>query len=453
MFSFRLCRGLLACILALNAVSLVAQGPQVRINVVMKSALTQAMLNDLARLGQVRDTIPEINAVLMNASSNALAAIKARPYVAAANVDAERTAGPIDTVAATNFLNGISMWNLDAVDVTNPQPGPDRTIPFDGAGVYVAVLDSGLLRTWRQYFPQERIATQFAKAFAGAAPEAKAEPSNQWERDTYSHGTHVTSTILGFNLNGTPINGVAPLSTVIPIKVLGQHGFGWSSMIARGIVYAVGLKRSGALGGAPLVISMSLGGGVLDAVEQAAVDFALAQGVPIVAASGNAGDAGMAYPAAYEPVVSVASSGWRGEWLSPTWWFASDVADPTNPAHFYISEFSGREKDEQDLDVAAPGSWVVGPYQVQSAKPSYYFLGGTSMSTPHVSGIVAMMLQKNSSLSPLQIEGILQDAAIALPPGCANITGPDGVVAERCWGPDATGHGIITASAALAATP
>jgi hypothetical protein len=42
----------------------------------------------------------------------------------------------------------------------------------------------------------------------------------------------VTSTILGYNFRGTPINGMAPKATVIPVKVLGQAGFGWSSMIA-----------------------------------------------------------------------------------------------------------------------------------------------------------------------------------------------------------------------------
>ena len=64
----------------------------------------------------------------------------------------------------------------------------------------MAVLDSGLLDTWRRYFPQERIATQYAKAFAGASPSSNAEPTNQWEHDTNSHGTHVTSTILGYAL-------------------------------------------------------------------------------------------------------------------------------------------------------------------------------------------------------------------------------------------------------------
>src|SRR5256886_11057990 len=87
---------------------------------------------------------------------------------------------------------------------------------------------------------------------------------NVWEHDQNSHGTHVTSTIIGYSFFGTPINGVAPKAKIIPVKVLKQSGFGWSSMIARGIVYITNLKMSGQLGSSPAVINMSLGGPSLD---------------------------------------------------------------------------------------------------------------------------------------------------------------------------------------------
>src|SRR5690606_9979773 len=105
------------------------------------------------------------------------------------------------------------------------------------------------------------------------------------------------------------------------------------------------------------------------AVEQAAIDYAIAQGVIIVASAGNSGEAGMGYPGAYEPVISVAASGWIGEWYPPAggaWWYSVDVAEPTNPNHFYITDFSSRELPGQHLDVAAPGSWIVGPYKLNS---------------------------------------------------------------------------------------
>ena len=103
------------------------------------------------------------------------------------------------------------------------------------------------------------------------------------------------------------------MSTVIPVKVLNQSGGGWSSAIAQGITY-VGDLKAGPLADSPLVINMSLGGGALDAVEKAAIDYAIAQGVIIVASAGNEGTAGMGYPGAYAPVISVGAVGWVGEW-------------------------------------------------------------------------------------------------------------------------------------------
>jgi subtilisin family serine protease len=426
------------------------------INVVLKSDVTDAILADLGTHGTVRDVVYEIKAVTMQARAGELATIQALPYVAAANPDAERDAAPVDAVSAADFTNGRSTWDLDAINVTDW--GVGRTIGYDGTGVYVAVLDTGLVDVWRAYFPQERIAEEFATSFSGGGAMGAGEVANQpnkWEHDQNSHGTHVTSTILGFQRNATvKFNGVAPMATVIPVKVLNQNGSGWSSVIARGIVYVTDLKLSGALGTNPVVINMSLGGTVLDAMEKAAIDYAVANGVIIVASAGNRGDAGMGYPGAYEPVISVAASGWTGEWSSGNWWYASDVPDPTNVNVYYITDFSGREKPGQDLDVAAPGSWIVGPYKVNSGMSlSYYYLGGTSMASPHVAGIVALMAQKNSSLNAAAAEDYLEAAAIYLAPGCRTVTDITGLSVEYCWGADATGSGLITADAALANTP
>ena len=427
------------------------------VNVVLKQDVTKAVLTDIARFGRVRDVIYEIDALTLQAREADLAKIRALPYVAAANPDAARNGAPVDTVVATDFMDGLSTWDQDSINVTD-FGFDNRQVAYDGTGVYVAVLDTGLLDSWRQYFPQQRIATSFARSFGGGGGEMGTVSSqpNKWEHDQDSHGTHVTSTILGYSLRGTPVNGAAPMATVIPVKVLNQNGSGWSSVIARGIVYVADLKRDGALGSSPVVINMSLGGSVLDAVEKAAIDYAIEQGVLIVASAGNSGERGMGYPGAYAPVISVAASGWVGEW-QPTgngaWWYNMDVADPTSPADFYITDFSSRAKPGQDLDVAAPGSWVVGPYQVNSGQTSYYFLGGTSMAAPHVAGIVALMAQKNPALVQSEAETILEGSAIYMAPGCREVLEPSGAAVEMCWGEDATGAGLATADAALAGTP
>ena len=448
---------LIVSMLALTLASLgAAPNRTIGINVLLSYDINDELLADIGTHGKVKVMMPEIRALTMQVRVSELAVIRSLPYVAAANPDAERNAAPVDIVSAENFSNGLSTWDLDAVNVTDFGFN-NRQVTFDGSGVYVAVLDTGLVDIWRAYFPQERVAEAYAKSFSGGGGEVGyvSEQPNKWEHDQNSHGTHVTSTILGYNLRGTPVNGVAPLATVIPVKVLNQNGSGWSSVVAQGITYVADLKK-GVLADFPVVINMSLGGPELDAVEKAAIDYAVANSVIIVASAGNSGTAGMGYPGAYAPVISVAASGWVGEWLqgNRSWWNNRDVVDPTLADDFYITDFSSRALTGQDLDVAAPGSWVVGPYKVNSGmSTSYYFLGGTSMASPHVAGIVALMAQKNPTLTATQAEGILEGSAIPLAPGSRTILGPNGLSEVFTWGTDATGAGLVDAAAALAATP
>jgi subtilisin family serine protease len=387
------------------------------VNVLLNQPVSDKILAELSTYGKVREVIREIKALTIQTTPEKLTAIQKLAYVSVANQDAERKGSPVDAVAVTDFENGGNTWNLDAVNVTDV--GKGRTIgeDQDATGVYVGVLDTGLLDSWRQYFPEQRIATQYAKSFGGGGGENGnvSEQPNKWEHDQNSHGTHVTSTIIGFNLRGTAINGVAPKATIVPVKVLNQNGSGWSSVIARGIVYMAQLKE-GPLKNSPVVINMSLGGSVLDAIEKAALDYAISKGVLIVASAGNSGEAGMGYPGAYAPVISVASAGFKGEFPkgNPAWWMNLNVPDPTNPADFYIAPYSSREKPGQELDVTAPGSNVVGPYQINSGQLGYYYLSGTSMASPHVAGIVALLAQNNNGLTQAQAEKILKDAALPM---------------------------------------
>jgi subtilisin family serine protease len=436
-----------------------ASNRTIGVNVVLDTPLTPAIRADLGRYGKVLDSIDAVNALTMRAKESALTDIRRRPHVAAAGPDAERTGAPIDTIEAADFGGGISTWDLDAVNVTD-FGAPARSVPYDGAGVYVAVLDTGLLDTWRQYFPEERIDEEHAVAFAGGGGNVGTVSTtpNVWEHDVNSHGTHVTSTILGYQIAARRVNGVAPLATVIPVKVLSQEGFGWSSVIARGLIYVADLKTSGELGSSPVVANMSLGGRVLDPVEKAALDYAISRGVIVVAAAGNSGDAGMGFPGAYPPVISVAASGSVGEFQPGSdgnrrnWWSEDDVPDPTNPDDFYIASFSSRQLAGQDLDVAAPGAAVLGPYQTQNGKLQHFFLDGTSMASPHVAGVVALMAQKNPALTPADAETYLESSAVPMPPGCRTMS--DGVTTfTACWTGNATGAGLVVADGAIAATP
>jgi len=88
---------------------------------------------------------------------------------------------------------GYYTWNLDMINV----PTVHEEMGYTGKGVYIAVLDTGLVPNWRDYFEEDKIATEFGRAFLAVSPNAHYNP-NAWEADTHSHGTHVTSTIIGF---------------------------------------------------------------------------------------------------------------------------------------------------------------------------------------------------------------------------------------------------------------
>jgi subtilisin family serine protease len=444
--------------------------------------------------------------------------------------------------------DGHHTWDSDMIDLEG--------VTETGAGVYVAVLDTGLVNNWTDYFPKARVRTDLGMGFyqpvnfkadksdpCGLVGQTGALRQTNWTSARGStHGTHVASTVIGYNYysnhdaaSGFPlppiqVRGIAPNATIIPVKVLADYQvpalpkctdpgprpatlevFGTDEMVAAGINYVAELAEGG-LG--PIVINMSLGGDVLDDVEKDAIDRAIAAGVIVVASAGNEGEDGMSFPGAYPPVISVGAAGWTGEWLDDgasgkppanefryrMWWLkdkedgaltpplfddSGDVADPTDTDHVYVTDFSSRELDGQELDVLAPGSWVRGPFPgfpgrnrmpwfsrgisdlVGAPTSNFFYVGGTSMAAPHVSGLAAMMLEKDGSLEQDDVESILKSTALDIPAGSAQVWDPfyeerdeDGTLiddtpqfVEMSWDEDATGAGLIRADMALDAIP
>jgi subtilisin family serine protease len=468
---------LLAALLTLGAVQAQAQGQMIGINVLLNQPVSNSILQDLGRHGQVLDVISQINAVTLRARSSELSTIHGLSYVAGANPDAEG-------YAQSDFSAGTNYWNLDAVNVTDFATTPPRVVDYDGDGVYVGVIDSGLPFNWRAYFPEERIAVDLARSFGGGMGQRGTVSSQpvKWERDTLGHGIAVTSVILGFsyNLSDPPLpatfNGVAPKVTVIPVKVVGEDNTYSYSVLTRALLYLTDLKIDGYLGNSPLVINHSGGGPEDDVLVRAAIDYAIAHGVVVVMSAGNEANAGMPFPGRYAPVISAGATGSAGEFApddpTHTQWILNDVTEGDASQHF-VAPFSAWELPGQDLDVLAPGFVVpvTGPFGGGIGQVDYTYAFGTSFASPHVAGIAALMLQKNPGLTAAQIEAILENTAFPLPPDCRNIVA--GVVghghwpsfrwadhinlflfdATVCWDASPAGHGLVQADAALAATP
>ena len=270
-----------------EAPNFAAVSKTIGINVVLNTAPTDAILAELALHGKVRGVVPAIEAVTMQVKSSKLATIRALPYVAAANPDQERKGAPVSTQVFTDFAGGMSTWNLDAINVTEFGTR-DRQVPYDGSGVYVAIIDTGLVNDWQYYFPAERIATQYAACFGGGGGEVGnvSQQPNKWGQKhqfpryaRYQHHPRLSASVNNLQWRGSeghrdPGEGPEP------------EWFGLVSVVARGITYVADLK-DGPLKDHPVVINMSLGGPSTDWMEKGAIDYAISKGVIIIASAGQ----------------------------------------------------------------------------------------------------------------------------------------------------------------------
>jgi subtilisin family serine protease len=195
--------------------------------------------------------------------------------------------------------------------------------------------------------------------------------------DLYGHGTHVAGTIAGEN-NGYGITGIAYNAQIMPVRVLDEYGSGRYRGVAAGIRYA-------ADNGAD-VINLSLGGG-FSSVVQDAVQYATEIGSVVVMAAGNEGQMSPGYPAH----------------AATDWGIAVGAVD-RNQTMAYFSNRAGITP----LDyVTAPG------VDVYSSIPEggYAFYSGTSMATPHVAGVAALILSANPDLTPSEVEDLITSTA------------------------------------------
>ena len=217
------------------------------------------------------------------------------------------------------------------------------------------------------------------------------------------HGTHVSGTIGAVSDNGIGVAGINQNSKIQPLRVLGKCG-GYTSDIADAIRWSAGLPVSGIPNNNPTpdrVVNISLGGsGACDSVTQSAINAAVAAGTVVVVAAGNSNsDASNFTPANCNNVITVAATGHTG-------------------SRAYYSNYG------TSVEIAAPGGdaqlgkTILSTLNAGTQGPgadSYANYQGTSMATPHVVGIVSLMLSLNPSLTPAQVTTMLQATATPFP--------------------------------------
>ncbi len=297
-------------------------------------------------------------------------------------------------------------WNMAAIQM------PTAWDMSTGTGVTVAVLDTGIAYETYQSFQQapDLANTHFVNGYDFINNDTHPNDDN-------GHGTHVAGTLAQSTNNGEGVAGVAYNANIMPLKVLDSLGQGTYAGIIQGINFAV---ANGAK-----VINMSLSGhsgsqALLDAVNQARV-----QGVLVVAAAGN-NNGLVEYPARYDSVMAIGAVRY----------------DKTRARYSNVGP---------EIDVVAPGgdnqvdqnNDGFGDGIVQQTFRSgeintfrYLFMEGTSMATPHVSGLAALLLAQNPSLSVDDLVNTIKSTALDLGP-----TGED----------EEYGAGLIQSADALAA--
>lgn len=291
----------------------------------------------------------------------------------------------------------VTPWGIKAVNA------PEAWTTTQGAGIKVAVIDTGIQSNHPDLASNIKGGIHFYQGASSVLADSN------WQDDN-GHGTHVAGTIAALN-NTLGVIGVAPSVELYAVKVLDASGSGSLSAVAAGIRWAADHGMN--------VASMSLGSSSGSQALADAVTYARSRGVVLVAAAGNRGDGiasttEVSYPAAYPGVIAVGA------------------VDST----LSVASFSS---SASYVALCGPGVSVNSTY----ATSTYKRLSGTSMATPHVSGVAALVMATaipsaydtnlNGRWDPSEVRAKLLDSAEGL-----------GVSARFC------GAGLVQAAAAVA---
>ena len=313
-----------------------------------------------------------------------------------------------DGIVRASATQAAAPWGLDRIDQRALPLNTQYFYGADGSGVHAYIIDTGIRTTHQEFGGRAFIEADFVDDdFDGDLNDIGNDDSDSSRpdgADCNGHGTHVAATV------GGQTYGVAKNVTLRALRVLRCDGSGsWSDVIA-----AIDYVTSSAA--RPAVVNMSLGGGAMEAVDEA-VQRSIAAGVTYVLAAGNDNlDVSTYSPARTAEAITVG---------------ATDEVD----TRAYFSNFGA------GIDVFAPGVQIDSAYYTSDS--ALMSMSGTSMASPHVAGLVALYLERHPTASPAQVRNALVSGAtldrigdpgvgspnrlaysgfVALPPTAPNIT-------------------------------
>ncbi|WP_460236506.1 S8 family peptidase [Aurantivibrio plasticivorans] len=300
-------------------------------------------------------------------------------------------------------------WHYPQISL--PQAWDLTTGDRAGDPVIVGVIDTGIVAEHPDFQDQLVNGYDFISNISDARDGngIDGDPDDPGDDDEPGksswHGTHVAGTIAARTNNGLGVAGVSWGAKVMPLRALGLNGSGSSYDIMQSLLYAAGLPNDS--GSVPSqivdVVNMSLGGPGAQQSFQNVVNQVRAQGVILVASAGNDATSERNYPAAYQGVVSVSAVDFNDD-LAPYSNFGDtiDIAAPGGDVN-------------RDLNVDGYGDGVLSTAADDSEggrRSTYRFYQGTSMASPHVAGVVALMKAEYPELTPTQFDALLQNGQL-----------------------------------------
>jgi thermitase len=266
-----------------------------------------------------------------------------------------------ETIEPNDELYRAYQWNLPIIDT--PQGWELST---GRADVIVAVVDTGVALN----HPDLR--GHLVDGYNVVTPTSP-------PADDVGHGTHVAGIISALTDNRQGIAGMTWHNKIMPVKVLDSTGMGSTYAVAEGIIWAADRGAK--------VINLSLGNYASAQFLHDAIRYAYDKDVAIIAATGNDNTSQPGFPAAYPEVLAVSATNAYGEKAS-----FSNYGD-------YV-------------DVTAPGENIASTYTGNQ----YAALSGTSMASPHVAALAALIRSANPELKNYEVYEIIRNSAVDLGP-------------------------------------